>query len=56
MRARIFNRVLGLAALALLVGRDAQNDVDACSALGRAPHEETPDDQLPVATGGVAEA
>ena len=44
------------AALALLVGRDAQNDVDACSALGRASHEETPDDQLPVATGGVAEA
>lgn len=42
------------AALAALVARSAQNDVDSCMEHAPGSYEETPDEQLPPATGGVA--
>jgi hypothetical protein len=37
-----------------VAGRDAASGIDSCESRLNGHHEETPDDQLPVATGGVA--
>ena len=41
------------AAVASMAARNAENDVDSCAGHAPGQYDETPDDELPVATGGV---